>query len=369
MARRRYQRGSLEERRSGWYGRYLDDVIQADGTIKRVHKRTFLGPRKEFATRKLAMRELERIVGDAGINLTSYRPKRTATFSEFAERWKATVLTQMKPSTQAAARSHLKCILLPAFASLQLGDLTPFAIQSQVATWNLSAKSKHNVIATLRSMWRTAHEWNFVSTSFPNLKMPEVVSRKVRVFTEAEIRSILNAAEEPYKTLYMLAAETGLRAGELCGLTWENIDIEKGIVFVRQSVWRRRVQSPKSKTALRAVTISDHLAEHLRQQRRTGFLFASKDGRPTSQFFVVQRKLRPLLERLGIEAGGLHAFRHAHGSMMGNIGIPVKVIQERMGHADVRMSMHYTHIVNADSRAISEQYEQVLYPSCGTRAN
>lgn len=316
------------------------------------------------------MRELGKTVSAAGINSASYRPKRTALFSEFAETWKRTVLTQMKPSTQAAARSHLKCLLVPAFGKVHFNDLTPDLVQAHLANWKLSAKSKHNVIATLRSMWRSAYEWNFVSVPFPKLKMPEKVSSEVRVFSEDEIRQVIESAAEPYKTLYMLAAETGLRAGELCGLAWENINIERGIVFVRQSVWRRKVQSPKSRTALRAVTISDHLVEHLRQQRRSsGFLFTSKDGRPLNQFFVVQRKLRPLLDKLGLEPGGLHAFRHAHGSMMGSIGIPVKVIQERMGHADVRMSMHYTHIIAADSRTVSDEYNRVLYPQLDTQAN
>lgn len=362
MARRRYQRGTLEERREKWYVRFLDDVIEKDGTVRRVHRRKYLGQTDKL-TKKLALRLLDAVIDEARVNAVDYRPCPTAQFSDFADKWVKEVLTQLKPSTQAAAKSHLKHQLRPAFGKMQLADLNAAVIQKALSEWKLSSKSKHNVVMTLRSMWRTAKAQGYVQTAFPELVLPQINSEEARCFTEDEVRKIIEAAAEPYKTLYMLAAETGLRAGELCGLTWENIDIERGIVFVRQSVWRRKVQSPKSKKALRAVTISGYLAEHLRQQRRTGFLFTSKDGRPLNQFFVVQRKLRPLLDTLGIAPGGLHAFRHAHCSTMGTMGIPVKVAQDRMGHVDARMTLaRYTHIP-AEYRQVSDKFAEILYPN------
>lgn len=77
----------------------------------------------------------------------------------------------------------------------------------------------------------------------------------------AEIRSILAAASEPYRTFYGLLAETGLRVGELCGLTVEDVDLERAILQVRQSAWRGKLGDPKTDESTRVV---EHLHERVR---------------------------------------------------------------------------------------------------------
>ena len=101
MARRRYQRGSVflrGKRELVWVGRWREDVVAPGGKIHRVRKNEVLGTKRDFPTKKLALRELaDRI---APVNSTSYRAMRTATFAEFAKLWEEQVLTQYKPSTQ-----------------------------------------------------------------------------------------------------------------------------------------------------------------------------------------------------------------------------------------------------------------------------
>ena len=83
------------------------------------------------------------------------------------------------------------------------------------------------------------------------------VKRVQRFFlSQREIQLILAKAQEPHRTWYGLAAETGLRAGELCGLTVDDIDLERGMLQVRQSAWRGKLGDPKTDESIRVVELS-----------------------------------------------------------------------------------------------------------------
>jgi integrase len=162
---------------------------------------------------------------------------------------------------------------------------------------------------------------------------------------------ILGAANGTLRTFYWLAAETGMRAGELCGLRLEDLDLDHGVVNVKQSVWRGQVQTPKTASSIRQFPISEQLFAHLRsflglwRPNPLHLVFATRNGTPWDQNLVVKRKLHPLLDALGIRRCGLHAFRHTNGSLMDMLHAPLRVRQERLGHApgsDITLAV-YTH--------------------------
>ena len=130
-----------------------------------------------------------------------------------------------------------------------------------------------------------------------------------------------------------------MRAGELCGLRIEDLDLERRVISVKQTVWRGKIQTPKTVNSIRQFAISPKLAFHLRTYLSTWrpnplkLVFATKNGTPWDQNLVVKRKLHPLLESLTIPRCGLHAFRHTNGSLMDRLNAPMKECQERLGHA------------------------------------
>ncbi len=119
-------------------------------------------------------------------------------------------------------------------------------MQMFVQRCSLAPKSCHNLVLTLRMMWKSAKAWDYVSHDpFEGLVLPKIVRRPRFFFTLDEIQHIIAAASGPLKSFYWLAAETGMRAGELCGLRIEDIDLGQCFVNVKQSVWRGIVQTPK----------------------------------------------------------------------------------------------------------------------------
>jgi integrase len=371
MARRRFQRGSLLPKQGlpengFWIGRWREDVIQPDGTITRPYKWEPLGTVKDYPTRKLALRALEARLST--INSPTYRARPTAAFAEFANRWDATVLSQHKRSTQSSIRSQLRRWLLPQLGSCALKDLDGQRLQVFVASCRCNSKTIRNLIATLRMMWNSARAWSYVAHNpFDGLVLPKRGLVQTFSFSLEEAQRIITSASEPYKTYYSILAETGIRGGEVSGLRVADLDLENALIQVQQSVWRGQIQTVKSRKGNRCFAISAELVEDLCAYLRTwrpnplGLLFATKTGTPWDHSLVRKRKFHPLLKRLGIPQCGFHAFRHGNATLLDQIGAPMAVRLNRLGHAEPQTTMGYTHAVTADERRIANEIGKILH--------
>ncbi len=371
MARRRYQKGSLLPKsglpKNGlWIGRWREDVIRSDGTIERPYTWEVLGTAQDYPTRKLALRALEARL--TTINSPSYRARPTATFAEFAKRWDATVLSQHKRSTQSSTRSQLRKWLLPQLGSIAVKDLDGQRLQAFVSNCRCNPKTIRNLVATLRMMWNSARAWGYVAHDpFDGLVLPKRGLVQTFSFSLEEIKRIVNSTSEPYRTFYAILAETGIRGGELCALRAIDLDLDNAVIYVRQSVWRGQIQTVKSRKGNRRFPISPELVEHLRAFLRAwrpnalGLLFATQNGTPWDHCLVRKRKFHPLLKKLGIAQCGFHAFRHGNATLLDQIGAPMAVRQNRLGHADAQTTMDYTHAVTADERRIAAELGRILH--------
>ncbi len=370
LARRRFQKGSLflrkNKRQPVWVGRWLEDEIEPDGKVHRVHRNEVLGTKDEFPTRRLALRELQARLDV--VNAPTYRARPTATFAQFAARWETTVLIQHKLSTQATIRSQLRKYLVPFLGANQMRDIQPEGVQRFLSSLKVSPKTVRNLFATLQMIWRSARAWRYVAhDALDGIVLPKQRKARRFFFTIEETHRILTAASEPYKTFYWLAAETGMRAGELCGLREDDLDLERCLVHVCQSAWHGKLQEPKTDNAVRSFALSPQLVAHFgayKQRWRPNekrLLFATRNGTPWDANLLVKRKLRPLLDSLGIAGGGLHAFRHANSSFMDRLSVPLKVRQQRLGHSDPRLTLGvYTHVVSEDDVRIAAQLGELL---------
>lgn len=375
LARKRYQKGRLilRGKKAVWVGRWREDIRHGDGSVTRVEKSAILGTKAELPTRRLAARRLELLL--ARVNSPDYRPVRVATLAEFAERWKAEVLVQRKPSTRKAAESHLRSHILPQLGDLNLDQIglenqQVFATRLSKAT---SRKTVLNVLGTLSSMLNKARDWGYICSGvdFGKLALPHGdVDSSVRSFSADQARRIIDTASEPFSTMFAVFAMTGMRAGEVLGLQIEDLDFEHGLIFVRRSAWYGQIQTLKSRASKGALPMPEALAAMLKAYLRSWtpnplrLLFANRIGRPMSANKVVQRKLWPILDKLNIPRCGLHAFRHTHSSLLVESGAPISVAQAQLRHADPRLTLGvYSHVVGESQRNAVEKLADILRPN------
>ena len=173
-----------------------------------------------------------------------------------------------------------------------------------------------------------------------------------RFFSAEDARRIIAAAPEPYATIYTVAAMTGLRAGELLGLKVSDLDFTQNLIFVQRSLWNGQLQAPKSQTSVRVIPIPESLAKRLARfvsqwkPNALELLFATRIGTPMDASKLTQRKLQPLLKKLGIPRAGLHAFRHTCASLLVSQGASLRIAQQQLGHSDPRITLAvYAHVI------------------------
>lgn len=376
MARRRYQRGYLYlrgKKTSVWIGRWREDVMRSDGSIQRIKRSIVIGMRTDIPTRRLAERRFETIL--SRVNSPSYRPGRVATFAEFAERWRTEVLIHRKPSGARAAESHLRCHIMPLLGKMKLEDLGLEVQQTFVTRLaeTVSSKTAANVTGTLSVILSTAKNWGYIceTVDFGKLVMPsEEVKEAARFFTADEARQIIAAAGQPFRTIFAIAAMTGMRVGEILALQTIDLDFERRMIHVRRSVWQGQIQTVKSKASKAPVPMPDALFVMIKtyleswQPNPTKLLFMNRRGRPYSANKVVQKALWPLLEKLNIPKCGLHAFRHMHSSLLLETGASPTVTQAQLRHSDARITLGvYGHVIGDSQRTAVEKVANLLAPS------
>jgi integrase len=373
MARKRYQKGCVILQGNVWYGRYRDDVVQQDGTVKRILRNTPLGSKKEFPTKRLAERRLELLLHR--INAPEYRPGRVATLNEFAERWKVEILSKGKDSSQGADKSHLTRHILSYLGKLRLDAIGVENQQTFVTHLadEVSYKSVLNILSTLSSILDTAKNWGYVCESVDQTKLVlpgRGIRKEAACFTADHLRDILQIAENPWRLMWASAALLGLRAGEILGLKAENIDLQTRTLSVRQSAWRGKIQTTKNEASENTLPIPAVLEGLFREYLKTwkpnplGLLFCNRNGRAYTSQKVVEYHLWPLLDALKIKRAGFHAFRHAHTTLLLDGGASPKVAQRQLRHSDPRVTLGiYAHLVEGTHREAVEKLAANLFLS------
>jgi integrase len=339
VSRRRFQRGSvyLNKTKTLWLGMYSEYILDSYGVEKRARKQVVLSP--ATMTKRNARRLLQPHLDRVNSSLSqAARERKSATVDAFLGIWERDYLSITKPSTQSSVKSHLKR-LKAAWGGRDIRQVDAGDLQRLVSTANeeLSPKSISNLWGTISLVWQAAFAQKYVEATLLKPKLPPKPKKRARFFTLAEVGKIIAASVEEHAVFYWLAAESGLRAGELAGAKLTDITSDR--ITVSRSIWHGKEQSPKTANSLRALALSPQLTallgEQIARQKTKGheFLFSTSSGSPWDMNAYRKRKLLPLLTALGIKQAGFHAFRHFNVSLLDSLRVPLKTIQERAGHA------------------------------------
>jgi|ERR1700723_1606248 len=163
---------------------------------------------------------------------------------------------------------------------------------------------------------------------------------KTPAYTIKEIQGMLAVLPEPARTVVLVAALTGLRHAEIRGLKWE--DLQDGELHVRRSVWNTHIGETKTLASAAPVPVLPVLARALEVHHKTShceFIFAGRTNKPMVLQNMVRKVIVPTLKEAGIAWAGWHGFRRGLGSNLYDLGVPDKVIQAILRHAQLSTTM------------------------------
>ena len=337
-----------------------------------------------FDLKKQAQKELNATL--ARLQSGTYVAPSKVTVGQYLKDWLIQKEPTLAANTLKAYQVSVRQIT-KAFETRRLQSLTPqeinFFYASETAR-GLSGKSIKNHHGVLRKSLRDAEKWGVIQRNPAALAdPPKVRPPEPRVWTAAQLRTFLgNVAEDRRYGAWALAATTGVRRSELLGLGWSNVDLEHKritivdtLIKVGQEVRLRRFEA-KTRASRRSVALDGSTVEVLRTRRRRqveerlragelwddhGLVFCDEIGRPYHpDRFSRQTKVR--VARAGVPWIGVHGRRHTHATLALRAGISPKIVQERLGHSNVALTLQvYSHVLPGMSEEAAEVIAEQVF--------
>src|SRR5258706_2810757 len=272
-------------------------------------------------------------------------------------------------NTRTIIRKHI----IPTLGHIQLRQLNEQHIQSlyaQKLDEKKSAKTIHHIHGVLHKALAQAVTWRVVSRNVcDGVTLPRLSRYEYQVLTVEQARKLLEGVRgHRFEVLLALALTTGMRLGELSGLHWQDINFEQGTLQVRRSVSRVRGQGykvfePKTQRSRRMLTLPSFVLDMLQQHRTSqgevkqkaqeagnhrqdhDLVFCNQYGsflRPDR----VRKQFQKLLAEAGLPYMRFHDLRHSAATLLLSMGVPVKVVQEILGHSNISTTLNiYAHVL------------------------
>jgi integrase len=310
-------------------------------------------PAAGYVTKRLAEAWLRTTLEDARRGTLPGQVRSGATFADAAAEWLRFVADdrERKPSTLKDYRSIVHGRLLPAFGAMALEDVTPAVVEQwRLSLGGLSNRSKNKLLIVLHGIFRRAQTVYGLHVN-PLARMekhPQHASGDIEVFVPEEVWALVRAAaSERDGALFLTAAFTGLRMGELLALRWRDVDFAGSVVRVRGSFAAGQLTTPKS-GKVRAVPMAPDVASALAALgRRTDWvgdddLVFAGDAGGYLDGSALRRRYKAALAAAGLRSLRFHDLRHTFGTRM-IAKADIRRVQEWMGHADVQTTMKYLH--------------------------
>jgi integrase len=262
-----------------------------------------------------------------------------------------------KPSTLRDYDSIFRNHVLPHLAEIRLEDLTAERVERWAASEidpnrQMANRTREKTITVFHGVMERARKlYRLPANPAADVEKPRTATKtEIQVFSPEEVMALVRAADsEQDAAIFLTAAFTGLRQGELIALRWRDVDFTGSAIRVRASYTNGHLTSPKS-GKVRSVPMAPRAAETLARLSHREF-FTDDDHRVfvgiTGGYLdgsALSKRYRAALERSALRRLRFHELRHTFGTRV--IGVAdIRRVQEWMGHANVQTTMQYLHYV------------------------
>lgn len=372
--------GSISQHASGgWRGRIMVGYLpNGRPDVREVYAKTRTEVRKKL--------DVLRQRSESG-TLTEATAERL-TVAAFLSRWLEATKATVRPKTWDRYGEYVRLHLTPTLGKTKLSALRPEALLKLYATKQeagLSPRTVHHLHTVLHSALAQAVRWGYLHRNVADaVDPPAVPRREMRPPTPAEVAQFLDAvtaADDRLAALWIVAAYSGCREGELLGLQWQDVDLDRASVTIRRTLVDARkgvprYGEPKTGRSRRTVSLPPEAVAALRRHRTKqdaerdrlgvdyapyGLVFATAAGRPLLARNVI-RSFKAALVAAGLpRETRVHDLRHAAATVLLRAGVHPKVVSERLGHSTIGITMDlYTHSVEGLDADAAARMQRVL---------
>ena len=301
------------------------------------------------------------------------RENKTLTFTDLVEDFLLNhAKVRCKESTYSWYKRYINKHLTPYFGNMRVININAALVNKFLAikkeenisniknneteSRKLNNKTINHCLVILKAIFSKAVENELISKN-PAQKIQKLKTEQKEMFilSQEECFKLLDTAQKYYPDLYPIlftAIFTGMREGEILGLTWDNIDFKKKKITVNKSVYDGKLTTTKTASSNRKVDMTDTLTEVLQTQKRknkilTKLVFPNNVGNPLCVHNLLHRRFYPCIKKSGIDKNiRFHDLRHTYVSLLISQNVPMKYIQNQVGHSSINTTMNtYGHLL------------------------
>jgi len=388
--------GSIRKRKNGSWEATV--TVSFDPTTRKQTKKSFYGKTRKEAKDKMEAfieqknedeRFMQAIFSTAAPAAAS--DANDIRFSEWLDIWLNNYLSNVKLSTKATYSSAIDNQINPALGSYPLSKLKAPVLQSFFNLLSnekkLSPKYIKNIYGIIHNALDQAVKVEYTAKNYTSIcTIPKVIDPEIRPLNQ-EVQECLFAAlkGEEFEDLILVDLFTGLRSGELIGLTWDCIDFENGIIHVKKQLTPPRkkgggkyywspLKNNKTRTIFPAPFVMDVLKHHkavqAAQKLAAGPLWDEGDfpglvfTHPNGYHYIqptIWKEFQKILKKAGLNHYRVHDLRHTFAVNSLKAGDDVKTLQDNMGHFSAAFTLDkYGHVVDEMKKASSDRMQKLI---------
>lgn len=365
-----------------WEARYTEGIDPRTGKQK---QRSITGKTKNEVAEKLRKVTAEM---DAG----TYTAPNKMTLGQWMDTWQGSYIEDVKASTKHLYMRTVSLYILPALGAVKLDALTPVMVQNfyngllnpEKGSGNpLSPKSIKNVHGVFHRALEQAVKVGYLASNPSDAcKLPRVVKKELHPLDTDQITAFIKAIQgHPQEYLFKITLFTGLREGEVLGLTWDCIDFERSTLLVKQQVRREHFKggkvyfSPPKNNKSRMLTLPASVVELFRLQKAQQDSMRQLAGKawtennlvftnPLGDFLparTVYNRFKRVVAEIGTPSTRFHDLRHTYAVSAIIGGDDIKTVQENLGHATAAFTLDvYCHVTGQMKRSSADRMEQFI---------
>jgi integrase len=298
-------------------------------------------------------------------------------FSAFSQQWLEEKRVEWRESQYETVEGILRCHLDPAFGAVPIGAITKSDILAfrlglcaahAVTGKKLSASRINHVMTYLRLILNEAAERLGYESPWRNIKALPMPRADIQPFSLEEVSLLLAKVRPDFRPYYTVRFFTGLRTGEIDGLTWEHVDFGARLIHIHQALVRGKLGPTKTTGSYRTISMSQRVYDALFEQwGRTGekslFVFCARNGEPLNHRNVTRRVWYPLLEHLQLAKRNPYQTRHTAATLWLAAGESPEWIARQLGHANTSMlfrvySRYVPNLIGRDGAAFESLLDE-----------
>ena len=365
-----------------WQARYTEGYDL--GTGKQI-QRSITGKTQKEVAQKLKQATYE-------LDQGTYKEPCRMSVKEWLDIWKAEYTGDVKESTAYIYKKNVDMYVVPYIGSVKLQALTAPMIQ---ALYNrllkpqnedckaLSAKSVRNVHGVLHKALQQAVLVGYLRVNPADAcKPPKAVKKEIAPLDEGQVSEFLKAIQgHPHEYLYKITLFTGMREGEVLGLTWDCLDFKHGTLLIKQQLRREQQKggkyyfSPPKNNKSRVLSLAPSVIQLFRLQKlkqngmrleagnlweENNLIFSNQTGGFLS-YRTVYDCFKRIVDKIGSPSTRFHDLRHTYAVLAIKSGDDIKTVQENLGHATAAFTLDvYGHVTAQMRRDSADRMEQVI---------